>query len=257
MKAKLILFGLFLTLCLALLASPAAAQSSYSLTIHKVNGYNNGSQIRDNFSIGVDGPGAIQSVTFLIDGNVMKTVTSAPFSLAFNTTAYADGWHDLSASIQTTDGQTFTTAARRFEFVSAEQETAAMKSIVFPMLGIVGVLLLIVLGGQVLFFRNKPRADLPLGAPRKYGISGGAVCPKCHRPFPLPFMTINTGLGSHFARCIFCGKWSVVRHQSLDKLRAAEAAELAEAQPEQPLPEKSETEKLKNLIDESRYTDQS
>ena len=255
MKTKPILFGLFLTLCLALLASPVLAQSSYSLTINKVNGYNNGSQIRDNFSLGVNGPGTIQSVTFLIDGNVMKTVTSAPFSLFFNTTAYPDGWHDLSASVQTTDGQTFTTAARRFEFVSADQETAAMKSIVLPMLGIVVVIVVIILGGQVLFFRNKPKVDLPLGAERKYGISGGAVCPKCHRPFPLSFLALNTGFNSQFARCTFCGKWSLVKRLSPDKLRAAEAAELAEAQPEQPLPEKTETEKLKNLIDESRYTD--
>jgi hypothetical protein len=68
-------------------------------------------------------------------------------------------------------------------------------------------------------------------------------------------MALNAGIGSKFTRCIFCGKWSVVRRLSLNELRAAEAAELADAQPEQPLHEKSEAEKLKDLMDESRFTD--
>ena len=255
MKTKPILFSLLFTFCLALFASPVLAQSSFSLNVHRNVGYSSGSQIRGSFNLAVVGPANIQSVTFLIDGQPMKQVTAAPFSLDFETTDYSLGWHDLSASVQTTDGQTFPTPVRRFEFATAAQESASVKSIVIPMIGIVAVIALVILGSQVLFFRNKPKANLPLGAPRQYGMTGGAVCPKCHRPFPLTLMALNAGLSSKFARCIFCGKWSVVRRLSLDKLRAAEAAELAEAQPEQPLHEKGEAEKLKDLIDESRYTD--
>jgi hypothetical protein len=257
MKTKPVLFSLFFAFCLALLASPVLAQSSFTLNVHRNVGYSSGAQIRGSFNMAVVGPTNIQSVTFLIDGQPMKQVTAAPFSFNFDTTAYALGWHDLSASIQTTDGQTFTTPVRRFEFASAEEESASVRSFLIPLLGVVGVILLIVLGGQLLFFRNKTRPDLPLGTPRKYGISGGAVCPKCHRPFPLSFLALNAGINSQFTRCIFCGKWSVVRRLSLDQLRAAEAAELAEAQPEQPLHEKSETEKMKDLLDESRFTDRS
>jgi hypothetical protein len=249
------LFSLLLTFCLALFASPVLAQSSFTLNVHRNVGYSSGAQIRGSFNLAVVGPANIQSVTFLIDGQPMKQVTAAPFALDFETTDYALGFHDLSANVQTTDGQTFTTPVRRFEFATADEESAAVKSIVIPIIGIVAVIALVILGGQVLFFRNKPKADLPLGAPRQYGIAGGAVCPKCHRPFPLSLMALNAGLSSKFARCIFCGKWSVVRRLSLDELRAAEAAELAEAQPEQPMHEKGEAEKLKDLIDESRYSD--
>ena len=122
---------------------------------------------------------------------------------------------------------------------------------------VVGVILLLVVLVRVVLFmlsRSKPRADVPLGAERSYGLMGGAVCPKCHRPFRLDLISIKLGLGVKFARCEFCGKWSVVRRLGLDELRAAEAAELAAAQPAQPGPAKSDHEKMENLLDQSRFT---
>ncbi|MDR3573947.1 MAG: hypothetical protein P4L50_08805 [Anaerolineaceae bacterium] len=123
---------------------------------------------------------------------------------------------------------------------------------------IVGVILLLVVvvrGSQLLFSRNKSRNNIPLGSAREYGIAGGAICPKCRRPFRLSLLDMNMGIGSKFTRCEFCGKWSVVHRLSLDELRIAEAAELADAHPDPHVSEKSETEKLKDLVDESRFTD--
>ena len=52
---------------------------------------------------------------------------------------------------------------------------------------------------------NKPKTELPLGAPRDYGIPGGAICPQCHRPFRLGWSTFKIGFGPKLARCGFCG----------------------------------------------------
>jgi hypothetical protein len=96
---------------------------------------------------------------------------------------------------------------------------------------------------------------LPLGALRTYGIAGGAICPNCQRPSPLSLMALKVGFGTKFVRCAFCGKWSLMRRAGLDELRAAEAAELTGSQASQSNPHKSEAERLKDLADESRFTD--
>jgi hypothetical protein len=79
------------------------------------------------------------------------------------------------------------------------------------------------------------------------------VCPKCGRPFPLHWWAPHL-LASKFDRCEFCGHVGLFTPASREVLAAAERAELAAAQPEQPVVEKSEDEKLREMIDESRYT---
>ena len=118
-------------------------------------------------------------------------------------------------------------------------------------LGAILLVFLIVRGSQ--FFSAKKTTRIPLGASRDYGMAGGAVCPKCHRPIRLGLVSLKLGLGTKLVRCEFCGKWSVVRRLNFEELRAAEAAELAEAQPLQPVPEKSEEEKTKELAEKSRF----
>jgi hypothetical protein len=123
---------------------------------------------------------------------------------------------------------------------------------------VIGAILLVIVLVRVILYmtsRKKPVVDIPLGTPRNYRFSGGAVCPKCHRPFRLEFLAIKIGFGVKFARCEFCGKWSVVRRLSPDELRAAEAAELSEGQPAQAVHARTDNEKLENLLDESRFTD--
>jgi len=81
---------------------------------------------------------------------------------------------------------------------------------------------------------------------------GGAICPKCQRPFAIHLYGINLGLGK-FDRCPYCGKWSVVRRTSLQNLRAAEEAELARAQEADRIPGMSEEEKLKKQLEDSKF----
>ncbi len=125
----------------------------------------------------------------------------------------------------------------------------------FIVLGVVLLIWLLVRVGQFFITSRKSGASLPLGAQRDYGLAGGAVCPRCHRPIRLGLMSIKLGIGTKLVRCEFCGKWSVVRRLSMEELHAAEAAELAEAQPAEPIQEKSAEEKMKDLLEQSRYTD--
>jgi hypothetical protein len=97
-------------------------------------------------------------------------------------------------------------------------------------------------------------SSTPLGAEQKYGIGGGAICPKCNRPFPLRLWWINIGLNK-IDRCPHCGKWSMVRPRSLPELRQAEKAELTTLQAASPLGDESEADKLKRELDDSRYHD--
>ncbi len=119
-------------------------------------------------------------------------------------------------------------------------------------LAVIVLIVLIFRVGPVFLSGTRRKMNRVPGAPRDYGIIGGAVCPKCGHPFSLALFSLKLGLDARLARCESCGKWSVVRRSSPDELRAAE---LAEAQPSQPIREKSEEEKLKDLVDQSRFTD--
>ena len=142
---------------------------------------------------------------------------------------------------------------RRFEFATPEQESASVTNLLVPLLGAIAVVMVLIVGAQTLLFRNRPKKELPLGAPRQYGFKGGSICPRCHRPFGLHSWSINLLVGV-YDHCDFCGKWGFYRPLKKEALKAAEAAELQMGQPEQPIHEKTEEEKLKEMIDDSRFT---
>jgi Zn ribbon nucleic-acid-binding protein len=161
------------------------------------------------------------------------------------------GSHTLHAIGYTTDGSQIPSNQIQRLFVTAGSGT---KSVGIIIGGIVGLLVIgIVIAFVIPMVFNKGKmASLPLGAPRKYRIGGGAICPKCGRPHSIQLWWINMGF-SKIDRCPFCGKWSLVRSQPLEKLREAEQAELAPAQPETPIVGEIEAEKLKKELDDSRY----
>lgn len=232
-----------------------AQTDELTLYVRRNVGYSGGSQIQGSFRMVVEGPGDLTSVTFMIDDQVVGTVTQPPFQINFDTDDYGLSWHDLTAVSQTADGRTLTSTARRLEFVSAEASWQAAGQLALPILGVVGGVVLIGMGMALIPTLTGRRSNLPLGAPRQYGLLGGTICPKCRRPFALHWWGLNATIGK-FDRCDHCGKWSFVRRASPDKLREAEATELALAQPETPVPEMSAEEKLKRQLDESRFLDQ-
>src|SRR5574341_1722158 len=238
-----------------LLASPVWAQDTgLTLSVHRNVGYSGGSQIRGSFRMEVTGPDNLTSVTFKVDDQEIGTVTTPPFRINFNTTSYPLGWHDLSAVGQTADGRTLTSNVRRFEFVSSDEEWAAVGTIIIPLFGLLGMVLLIALGVPLLLTLTGRKTTMPLGAPRQYGITGGTICPKCGRPFAIHWWGLNAGL-QKFDRCDHCGRWSLVRRVSAEQLREAEAAELQMAQPETPIPELSPEEKLRQQLDDARFVE--
>ena len=153
------------------LSTPAQTEE-FRLSVRRDFGYSNGSEIRGNFTASILGEESqIASVRFEIDGQLMAEVHQPPFRIKFQTDTYPNGWHELRAVVQTRDGRSVTTAPRRFQFVSAAEESAAMRTILLPMLGI---LVLVFSGMFISVFVNlrKKPSTLPLGAPRRYGLKG-------------------------------------------------------------------------------------
>jgi hypothetical protein len=249
---KLLIVIIF-TLILALVAVPALAQTELTLNVHRDFGFGNGAQIRGAFSVDVVTTNSLQSVTYLIDGQVMQEVKAAPFKFSFNTGKYPDGWHDLSATAVTMDGRTLQSPLKRFNFVSAEQEKSATAGILFPILGIVLGIIVVVAFAQFVLFRTRKHTQVPLGEARNYGFHGGAICPRCKRPFPLHWYALNAGITSKLDTCENCGRFGLFHRASREALLKAEQDELREAQPQVPMHELSEEEKLKQQLDSSRY----
>jgi hypothetical protein len=248
--------ALFLVaMALLLPAGAALAQNTdFRLNLQRDFGFGNGSSIRGLFTVDVVGTEPIQMVTYLLDNQVMAEVKQAPFHYQFDTGKYPEGWHEISAVVLTKDGRKVTTPTRRFQFVSAAEESSTMSKIILPLLGFTFLAMVIGMGMSVLSMRRRPKSTLPLGARRNYGISGGAVCPNCKRPFALHWWGMNLFTGK-YDRCDFCGRTGIFKRASREELAAAEVAELKQAQPDQPIREKSEDEKLKEMLDDSRFTD--
>ena len=246
-----IAFALVALLAIGLaMAVPAGAQDGgVRLSLSKAWGYSLGGQIQGLMNLSVAGPKDTVSVRFELDGQAITTVTQPPFSIQFNTDKYPQGGHKFSAIVQTAGGQTLESNTISAEFVSAEQGWQVAQRIIVPLVVIVVLAMLISTGGQFLLSgRGKQRPEP--GAPRHYGIEGGAICPRCGRPFARHFFSPNLLVGK-LERCPYCGKWSVVAAASPEALAAAQAAEVEAAKPA--VPEASPDEILRRQIEESRY----
>lgn len=233
----------------------AQSGSAYGLTLSRNFGYGNGSDIRGDMSLKIkNADDQIQSVDFRIDGQSVAAISSQPFEYRFNTNTYASGVHSLDALITLKDGSQVTTPARQYNFLSADQESAAMKKIFIPLAIIILGVTAVGVGGQVLSARKRGGAAYEPGAQRNYSIAGGSICRHCGRPTPRHIWGFNIVVGK-FDRCENCGKWSVMRAYPLEILRAAETAEAAADRP-QVSTEKSEEEKLRELLEKSKYDGQ-
>jgi hypothetical protein len=242
---------------LALFASPVLAQTETPLTLglSKDFGYSGfAGDIQGAFSMKVKGPDDLARVVFFIDGQQIGEVASLPFRLRFDTGSYSLGKHILSATGYTTAGQELQSNELVREFVPASTGASTVGKILLPVLAVIAAAALVSYLIPALFTRGKKKQLAP-GAPRNYAPLGGTICPKCGRPFGMHFYGLNIVIGK-YDRCPYCGKWSVVRHSNPDQLRAAELAEIEQAQsPEGILPEINPEEKLRKDLDNSRYQD--
>jgi hypothetical protein len=242
---------------LALLFIPTAvlAQSDIKLNIDKIIGYGMGNKIAGTFNIAVIGPAdQISSVNFMIDGQSMGQIDQAPFKMTFDTKNYSTGSHEFSAEVTLKDGSTIIVGPSQYIIPTADEQRSSTLNLVLPILGIAVVAILVTTVIPMLTSRGKVGSVEP-GTARKYGMAGGAICPKCGRPTPRHTFGLNLFFGK-LDRCENCGKWSLLRAVPIEVLRAAEKAELDEVKASaEAIPEKSEEDKLREMLDRSKYTD--
>ncbi len=238
-------------------AGPASAQSTgeLKLGLSRDFGYGGfGNDIQGLFSLKIkDPPADLTRVEFFVDDRSIGEDIEPPFGLQFNTDSYPLGEHTLSAIGYTSAGNELHSNKITSQFVPANTATDMLAKILVPIFGLILLIALLSVGLPMILNEGK-LSSLPLGTARNYGVGGGAICPKCRRPFPLRLWWINLGL-SKIDRCPYCGKWSFLRRSSLTELRAAESAELSQSQPEQPASAEYESNKVKREMDESKYVD--
>jgi hypothetical protein len=235
-------------------ASTASAQedANLRLTLKRNFGYALGSDIQGTFTIRASGPEDLQRVVFYIDGEPMGEATEPPFELRFHTESYSLGPHTISAAGFTTSGGEVRSNLISVNFASADEGFKTGMRIALPLFGI--VFGMVVLSLVFSFITAGKLKDLPPGTLRQYGAAGGAICPRCRRPFQRHFFSPNMLVGK-LERCPFCGKWSILPAQPLSVLRSAEAAEM-EGAAEPTHAQQSEDERLRKELDESRFLEQ-
>ncbi len=244
-------FNILLTI-LFLFSSPRESRQEDQLHIRLRRnwGFSSGTgKIQGTFTIIASGPDDISRVVFYIDDQVLAEVTEEPFNIQFNTDNYTLGPHRLYALGYTHGGKELSSNILQVEFVSSEEGWQVVMKIIILLVVIVGLAFLV----PLIFTRGKVE-QMPPGAPRNYGHYGGAICPKCERPFSRHIYGLNLGLHK-YDRCPYCGKWSLVRRASREELEAAEMAEIKAAQEGVFEPEKSEEEELRKDIEDSRFED--
>lgn len=246
----------FLLLTLSLFAySPAFAQDGSELTLSwsRDFGYSSGSgDIQGVFSLKAKGPENMVSVQFFVDDTLIGTATEDPFKVQFSTDNHPLGKHSIYAVATLSDGSELRSRDYERVFVAAGEGMEAAFKIIIPVLGLVLAIVLLSYIFPLLANRGK-RAYVPPGTQRNYGWMGGTICPRCKRPFAIHFLSINLSFTGRLDYCPHCGKWSFVRRTSLDELRRAEQAELADAAEGSLISGTSAEEKLRKELDDSRF----
>ena len=158
-------------------------------------GYSSGTgKIQGTFTIKASGPEDISQVIFFLDDQVLGAVNEPPFDFRFVTDDYSLGPHQIHAEGKTVSDDELGSNTIQVEFVTAGQGWQAAGNIIVPLvviiMGAVGLAIVV----PFVFTRGK-KEQLPPGAPRSYGYSGGAICPKCSRPFSRHIYGLN--LGTH------------------------------------------------------------
>lgn len=248
-----------LLLVMAFSISSASAQEQddreLSLRMSKTFGYSSGftySKIQGVFTISATGPEDLSRVVFYVDDTVIAEDTDTPFEARFTTDDYELGQHSIHAVGYTEGGRELTSNQFTSEFVTSSQGWESALRILVPVLVI--ALGVTVVGAILPLLSRRKGVEVAPGAEQNYGAAGGAICPRCERPFPLHFLAPNLGPTLKLQACPHCGRFGVVRRRTLETLRAAEAAERKRARPDIK-PAESEEERLRRELERTRYED--
>lgn len=243
---------IWITLCVYLFIpfSINAQSLQLKLTLSRdwgYGGFNN--DIQGLFSMHISEMDGLRKVEFFIDDILIAEDLQAPYTIQISTEAYPLGLHTMSAIGTNLDGLAIESNKIVVNFVEASESSAAAARIIVPVIGVILLAILISAGISITTNRNK-KESLPYGEKRKYGIAGGGICKRCQRPFSLHIWGLNLGF-SKLDRCPYCGNWSIIRAQSLSKLRDAELAELAWSRTS--VNEETEEEKYIREVNDSKF----
>ena len=241
-------------LVLAAAITPIREDEPLKISLQRTWGYASGTgKIQGAFTVRAAGPDELSRVVFFIDDQVLGDVDQAPFELRFSTDDYPLGEHQIRAVGHAESGFEYPSNIILADFVSADEGWQAAFTFLLPIVVIIIVAAGLALLVPMIFARGR-KEELPPGAPRAYGAYGGAICPKCARPFSRHIYGLNLGLHK-YDRCPYCGKWSLVRRASKEALQAAEAAEISAAEQGRFTPEQSAEVLMRQDIEDSRFED--
>ena len=255
MKKRFFTISILTVLSFLVLIIPVYGQDAdYAIRLRRDFGYGAGSNVRGTFTISLLGDDSqVVSVDFLIDGEVMASVVETPFRHQFHTDDYGFGAHQLSALVFLEDGSMVRTASVGLNFVSPEDERQSLVKI-FTGIGVALIIpLVIFVLIQARIGKRKPTRVLQPGETQNYRVLGGAICPKCGRPFPRHLWGLNLVVGK-FDRCEHCGKWSLTVRATPEELKAAEESELSLSQPDRGL--SSRKGEVQDALEDTKYFDQ-
>jgi hypothetical protein len=226
--------------------SALAQDEELALRLTRDWGYGAGGQIQGNFSLRVNGPDDIVKVDFIIDGEIVHTVSEPPFRYQFHTNDFAPGVHSMTAVGYKADGAPVYGTEFVRQFLSADEAKSSTMKIIVPILAIVGIVTLVGALAPALMMRGKEFK------PGNYGAAGGTVCPRCTFPYSRNVLAPNLLVGK-LQRCPHCGKWAIVARASQAELQAAEERWAREGTSTVETP--SEEERMRQMLDDSRFDD--
>ena len=241
------------SLLLIALTMPVLAQEEAALVLglSRDFGYSSGTgEIQGNFTIKATGPEDLARVVFYINDNVLGEVSQPPFEYKFHTGNYPDGVYTLHAVGYTADGSELRSNEQKRQFVPAQEGWSTAGKIILPLFGVIALSMLL---SFVIPLLSGKKSQVPLGAPRSYGLLGGTICPKCGRPFGVHIWGLNIVVGK-LDRCPHCGKWSLVQRFPPAALRQAELAELETADESEAVAPRAD-ERMERDLEDSRYQD--
>ena len=244
------LAAIFIAILVSLTFISVISAQSEELTLSLTRDFGSGgfnSDIQGTFSLKARGPANLERVQFFLDETLLGEDPKSPFAIQFITDNYTTGSHDFTAVGFTTDGKQIGSKTISAVFMSKEEGSAASLKMVVPILAVVfGAMAISAITAMVNVRKGK---KLPAGAARSYSFGGG-ICPKCKRPFGFQLLGIHM-FGRKLTPCPHCGKWSVVKRETMSELHAAELAELEAIKTQ--IPEALDEEKLIKELDDSKY----
>jgi len=245
--------SLLLLLLLSLLVPiPAYAQEeegSITLNVRRIFGFRFMNRIQGRYSFSVDGPDNLEKVEILMDGEVVYELMGSPFKVEFSTAEFAPGVHSFRAIGYTQDGKVLQSEKGEYTVLSAEEAQEGLGKYFLPI--IIGIIVLIAVAGMFSGLITGRRGKYRIG---EYGPAGGAVCKHCGFPFSRHVLSPNLVVGK-LERCPNCGAVAIVRRGSPVELQEAEQRLLASLQGVQNDHVETEKDRLKRMIDDSRYED--